>query len=362
MSETIEVVFSFDTTGSMYPCLTQARKEIEKSCKRLAKDIPGIRLGIIAHGDYCDEGSTYVTKIEPLTDDLDKVVKFVNKVGATGGGDSPECYELVLHEAGEKLNWTPGSKRVVVVIGDDVPHGPKEHQNYLHLDWREELGKLIKKGINVYGVQALGRKHATKFYEEISQTTGGYHLNLNQFSEVTELILGVCYKQQGDEQLQQFADGVEKSGKLTRNLDSIFGKLLGKKGAAAAKFKTDAALHAVSSGRFQVMSVDEDTRIDEFVTDNGVTFKRGRGFYELTKSVLVQGTKEVILQHKVTGDLFNGDKAREMLGLPALANDIDMKIKPVALEEYRAFIQSTSNNRKLIGGTKFLYEVDDWKD
>jgi hypothetical protein len=37
-----------------------------------------------------------------------------------------------------------------------------------------------------------------------------------------------------------------------------------------------------------------------------------------------------------------------------------VRIKPSNLEKYSVFVQSTSANRKLIGGTKFLYEVEDW--
>lgn len=59
----IEIVFSFDTTGSMYPCLTQVRRKIKNTVNRLLNEIPGIRIGIIAHGDYCDEKTTYITKI-----------------------------------------------------------------------------------------------------------------------------------------------------------------------------------------------------------------------------------------------------------------------------------------------------------
>ena len=68
----VEVVFSFDTTGSMYPCLTQVRRHVKSTVTRLGEEIPGIRIGIIAHGDYCDAGSTYVTKHLPLTDDVVK--------------------------------------------------------------------------------------------------------------------------------------------------------------------------------------------------------------------------------------------------------------------------------------------------
>ncbi len=72
-SNNIEIVFSFDTTGSMYPCLTQVRRKIKNTVTRLIDELPLIRIGIIAHGDYCDAGSTYVTKIFNLSGDVDAI-------------------------------------------------------------------------------------------------------------------------------------------------------------------------------------------------------------------------------------------------------------------------------------------------
>ena len=50
-----------------------------------------MRIGIIAHGDYCDKGSTYVTKQLDLTHDTSLITRFVENVGATGGGDLPSA-------------------------------------------------------------------------------------------------------------------------------------------------------------------------------------------------------------------------------------------------------------------------------
>jgi hypothetical protein len=116
-------------------------------------------------------------------------------------------------------------------------------------------------------------------------------------------------------------------------------------------------LRAVSPGRFQVLDIDKDISIKAFVLENGLTFKTGRGFYEFTKTETIQGKKEVILMERKTGDLFSGEAAREMLGLPAGET---VRIKPSNLEKYVVFVQSTSANRKLIGKTRFLYEVEDW--
>jgi hypothetical protein len=355
----IEIVVSFDTTGSMYPCLTQVRREVVTFFKRLFADIPNIKLGVIAHGDYCDEGSTYVTKEHELSTNESALVKFVQNVGNTGGGDSAECYELVLHKA-RSFKWTAGKSKVLILIGDDVPHSPSESQNTKKLDWRNELNCLLEMGVKVYGVQALGRGHATKFYKEIAKITGGFHLTLDQFSDITNLIYAVCYQQAGPEQLKEFGKQLSEKKQLSRSMRMNVGRLMGKDDAELLfeirKECGDTDLAAVPAGRFQVLEVESDCRIDEFVKDNGLIFQKGKGFYEFTKPVDVQSYKEVVLMDKNTGDMFTGEKAREIMGIPIGTN---ARCRPETYgSKYRAFIQSTSLNRKLLGGTKFLYEVD----
>ncbi|MFO0846445.1 MAG: WGR domain-containing protein [Gemmataceae bacterium] len=351
MHPSVEVVFSFDTTGSMYPCLTQVRRNVKNTVTRLYEEIPGIRIGIIAHGDYCDRNSTYVTRHLPLTDDVDAICKFVEKVGPTGGGDSPECYELVLHEA-RSQPWSGGATKALVLIGDDVPHPPA--QNPGKLDWRKEAEALTRDGVTVYAVQALNRSHAKRFYEELARIGGGYHVPLDQFSFVTDMVMAVCYRQSGEEQLQRYEEEVKTQGRMNRGLNRIFSTMLGR---SLTTEVSEADLHAVPPGRFQVLEVDGDTPLKQFVQANGLTFKVGRGFYEFTKTETIQGYKEVILMDRATGDFFEGEKARELLGLPLGET---ARIRPTDLEKYAVFVQSTSANRLLKGGTRFLYEVEDW--
>lgn len=347
----IEIVFSFDTTGSMYPCLTQVRRKIRETVTRLNGEIEGIRIGVIAHGDYVDARSTYVTKHLDLSRDIESVVQFVKNVEATGGGDSPECYELVLHEA-QNLAWTDGAQKVLVLIGDDVPHGPA--QNPKKLNWRDELDQLTNMGVAVHGVQALNRKHATKFYQEVAERTGGFHLNLDQFNAITDLVMAVVYQQAGETQLEAYEAEVAKEGRMNRSVRKMFSTLL-KREIKPSEAAGD--LKAVPAGRFQILDVDKDASIKDFVLENGATFKVGRGFYEFTKTETIQGHKEIVLMDRASGDLFAGEAAREMLGLP---EGETVRIRPANLEKYMVFVQSTSANRKLVGKTRFLYEVDDW--
>lgn len=352
-TEPIEVVFSFDTTGSMYPCLTQVRRDIGDMVERLFAEIPNIRIGIIAHGDYCD-ADIYVTKILDITTDSDKICKFINNVESTFGGDAPECYELVLHQA-RSLNWTSGKNKVLVMIGDATPHMPHEHQNYLSLDWRNELGLLCESGIHVYAVQALNRGYATSFYREMAERTGGFHLNLNQFSDIRDLVMSVCYKQQGDAELNKYYEQMKESGSMTRSKQTFMSVLMGTTETYTASEKGSAV-----EGRFQSMAIDNDCSIRDFVEAQGLTFKAGKGFYEWTAPSIIQAKKEVLLINDATGDVIMGDEARHRLGLPMEGTSTVKKVRPNYVSGYTPFVQSTSYNRKLLGGANFLYEVEDW--
>jgi len=350
--ESIEIVFSFDTTGSMYPCLTQVRNSIKETVTRLLKDIPHIRIAIIAHGDYCDKNSTYVIKTLNFTSDVNTLVKWVNEVGSTGGGDADECYELVLRDV-QKLSWSPkADRKALVLIGDANPHPPSCTPD--KIDWMAETRKLAEQKVKVYGIHALGYDHSRNFYETISHTTGGVYLPLDQFSSVPDFVMGICFRENSNMQLQQYEQEVKTRGRMNRNVQLMFDKLAGRAPTATAVVPGD--LQPVPSGRFQVLTVTDKIPIKQFAINNGLTFKVGRGFYEFTKPEAISVKKEVVLMEKSTGDMFTGLAARKLIGLDSGVSET--KLKPSTLVNYRVFVQSTSYNRVLVPGSGFLYEVD----
>ncbi len=357
---TIDIVLSIDTTGSMYPVAHELKRKLEVTVAQIFKDLgDSVRVGLIYHGDYCDAGQTYVTRHQPLTSNVDELMTFIRTTGQTGGGDAPECYELVMAEARERKDWQ-AEKRVLVIVGDSIPHGPREAQNYRHLDWRAELTKLQAVGIAVYGVQCLHRPYANDFYNEIARATGGFRLTLEQFSQINEVVAAICYKQSSDQQLSDYENRVRVAGLMTRGLANVFATL-GNKATSDVVSYAAADLEAVPVGRFQVLNVEtdpdkKDISIRDFVNRTGAGYKAGKGFYELTKPEDVQSYKEVVLVDRVTGDMFSGRKARELIGL----GERNQKLKPgPGLDKYKVYIQSTSYNRKLLKGTTFLYEVEE---
>ena len=140
-----EIVFSFDTTGSMYNYMEEAGERIRDLVKRLQNEMPGIRLAFMAHGDYYDlSHDRYLIKWIDFGASIEEVVKFFDNLSITHGGDDDECYELVLRKTRESLSWTPGSQRSLVLIGDSDPHEPgyKYEQFVNDIDWRVETALL----------------------------------------------------------------------------------------------------------------------------------------------------------------------------------------------------------------------------
>ncbi|XP_068676102.1 uncharacterized protein [Montipora foliosa] len=352
-----EIVFSFDTTGSMYPCLTQVRKRVGQTVTRLLNEIPGIRIAVFAHGDYQDKEATYDTTWVDFSSDKKKICDFITNVSSTCGYDSDECYELVLRQVREQLSWTPDSQRSLVMIGDASPHPPSYSLNTLKIDWREEAKKLYNEmGVRIYSVQCLNYGGSDTFYRKLADLTCGWHLKLDQFASIVDFLTAICYREQGVEHLEAFeaeVKGRSKGSGLNRNMHSLFDTLAGRSKSTYTGGVDYGELVPVNPSRFQILDVDERCDIRTFVENNDLSFKTGRGFYEFTKPEKISDKKEVVLVDKTSGDMFTGPEACEMIGAGG-AN----KIKPTSFDKWRVFVQSTSYNRVLMPDTGFLYEVD----
>ena len=196
----IELMISFDTTGSMSSCIAEVRKCVQDLVQRLFMDIPNLKISIVAHGDYCDERTYYVLKHVDFTNDPTALCEFVRDVGPSGGGDFEECYEYVLYHA-RQTKWTPGTQRALVMIGDATPHEPNYHLNKLKLDWREEANKLNDElGVRIYAVQCQNNGAKTEqFYKSLANRTQGWYLKLNKFSTIVDILMAICYREKGAE-------------------------------------------------------------------------------------------------------------------------------------------------------------------
>ena len=95
--------------------------------------------------------------------------------------------------------------------------------------------------------------------------------------------------------------------------------------------------------------------IRPFILEHRAEYLKGSAFYQLTKTeARVQETKLIVIRDRADGKMYSGADARSLIGLPTKGN---ARLHPGDHGSYDIFIQSTSTNRKLVGGTGVLY----WK-
>ena len=355
--ESLDLLIVFDDTGSMSSVRKLVRQKIDELTSRLFNDIKNLRISVFIQNDYCDAPRELL--IQDFTSDAGTIKRFVYSDSPCGGGDSDECYELSLNKA-RFLNWKSPNK-ALVIIADCNPHevGYRYAGVTYNLDWRKECAALNEMGIRIYSVQALGNRFATPFYEQMARFTNGVKLDLSQFAHVETYIKAIAYRQNGT--LEEFENS-DPTFKTNLSLKNMFRKLKGLSGDKSLEDKMEFL------SKFQVMKVEDETVIKDFVEMNGCTFKRGDGFYSLiartadgkANSEIIQADKEVIFVDKETGEVNeNTHECRKMLGIPYGVKGTCRPLQlPDVMNKYEIFVQSNSYNRKLDPGTRFLYRLE----
>lgn len=101
---------------------------------------------------------------------------------------------------------------------------------------------------------------------------------------------------------------------------------------------------------FNVVNTEE---IRSFVeTKIGGPMILGTAFYQLSKPERVQGYKKIAIRNRKSGAVYEGDNARQLLGIPSNG---EIKLYPSSHPDFDVFIQSTSTNRKLMPNTQVLF-------
>ncbi len=115
----LDIVITFDSTGSMQGEIDQVKLQIQRIGTILLKLVPKARISICT---YRDQGDVYIARGLPLTSDLGRIQSFLANVRAAGGGDEPEAVHAGLTWAVEKNSFRPRARKVILLFGDAPPH------------------------------------------------------------------------------------------------------------------------------------------------------------------------------------------------------------------------------------------------
>lgn len=224
----LNLVISFDDTGSM----SSVRREVRRKIATLVDELFGIyenlKIGILIHNDYCDVDT--LQKMD-LTNQHADIIDFLNRESSCGGGDDAECYALALHEF-RNFSWT-STNRVAILLGDAPPHekGYKYETKEELYDWREETTLAKAEGIRIYPIQALGHRSSTFFYQTVAALSGTIKLDLSQFAHVTQYIVAITY--QAADRLDEYENS-QDAFKTNLMFKNMFAQLRGETPAELA--------------------------------------------------------------------------------------------------------------------------------
>jgi hypothetical protein len=360
----------------MSPCIREVRHHLKRLLATLSEHIPDVRLGVVLQGDYCDVRSTYVTTFSGFTSDPVELGRWIDSQPNTNGGDTDECYELLLWQMTHQIPWRPDARKIVVMIGDALPHEPGYFDRWrmptqrVNLDWLEESQKVEDAGIVLYTIQCMTRHDG---FWDVIPCNQGIRLWLAQFNDALVYIEAIAMR--GDteslaaygERLEsefrmnrvvaEALDAIERGESMTPSLTTVYTTRTTRVRRMYREYG-EPGLNAVAPERFQILEVHERVAIRYFVEHMGCRFQAGHGFYEFTKKETIQEYKEVVLRDRRTGDMFSGREAREMIGFPYgnRGRLAPSDIPPEVRKRYQVFVQSTSYNRVLMPETWFLYE------
>lgn len=141
-----DVMFVFDTSGSMSGELEEAKKEMLAVIANINTKLPDVHYGVAEVRDYYpsiydeepgNEGVEPWQLDQPLTADGAAVQKAIEPLNARGGGDGPESYGRALWETDTNPNvgWREGAQHVMILIADNVPHDNELNEGIPSTDW-----------------------------------------------------------------------------------------------------------------------------------------------------------------------------------------------------------------------------------
>lgn len=185
-SSSIDVVFAVDTSGSMTGSIDAVKRDVNVITSTIQARTRSVRFGLVSYRDHIPLYE-YVSRVDaPLSHDITQFLAALQSLEADGGRDYGEAaYSGMM--AGLGLDWRPGVRKIMIVIGDEPPHDPEPITNY---SWYTTyLRSLEVDPVVIYGVDTGGLNSSS--FTSLMESTGGkmFYLSENDMvSSVTGVI------------------------------------------------------------------------------------------------------------------------------------------------------------------------------
>jgi hypothetical protein len=176
----IDVVFALDTTGSMGGLLDGAKRTIFSIATHI-KETNGnanLRIGLVAYRDRYDD---YVTRVFPMTEDIDSVFADMSQLTAGGGGDLPEHVNKALVDV-LAMPWREQAAKMVFLVGDAPPALRDDAPDTATL-----AEQAAARQITINTVRCGGNGQTAAAWQQIASLAGGEFSSIAQDGGVREI-------------------------------------------------------------------------------------------------------------------------------------------------------------------------------
>lgn len=207
----LEIVFVFDSTGSMSGTILDTKNTIAQMLSVLRTLVPDARIGLVTYRDR-SPNEEYLVRHVPLGADFWRASNFVQFVRAAGGGDRPEDVAAGLQEAFAQ-SWRPAARRVVILAGDAPPHA-------------EDLQRLLR-AVRAFAQNGRSFVHTLVTSPEsagpdtrqpfaaIAKAGKGESLDLEQHERVMQRVLTLAFGREFDRDIASVIETVTAAANRT---------------------------------------------------------------------------------------------------------------------------------------------------
>lgn len=122
LNEGTDIVFLIDKTGSMDDDIDTVKQNLNIIMDYLSK-FSRVKVGMALYGDKNFHYDLWYNRTD-LTHNIDEVRNFMDTYKTLGNADTPESVNDGIVRTVREMNWTPGNRRLMLVIGDACSQQP----------------------------------------------------------------------------------------------------------------------------------------------------------------------------------------------------------------------------------------------
>lgn len=185
-----DVIFVFDTTGSMSDEITEMQTAVIEFSQTIAGAGIDYRLGLTEYKDFpngsCGDPGDLPYNIYNgglLTADETEMRSWIESLQASGGGDGPESILAALSHTMSDQQWRPAAGKVIIVISDAPAHPDDDGCNLEGDRIDDTIARLRGEGIVTH---VIGPNEPSM--QRLATETGGTFFEIRTTDSITEIL------------------------------------------------------------------------------------------------------------------------------------------------------------------------------